>query len=214
MTPMAAFVIGNVTHSRDPSAENGERRFVLHHVPWKTYVALRDELDDRCAAVRMTYLKGTLELMSPSSLHEETKKIIARLIETWAEEKDVDLRGFGSTTYRREATARGLEPDECYTLGPRESDESAPDIAIEVVVQNPLLDKMDVYAGLGVPEVWVWSDATRVMVVNELVRGAYETRPSSDLVPGLDLRLLSGFVKPGESHTALAKGFRARLREA
>jgi hypothetical protein len=60
---------------------------------------------------------------------------VPSLVEVWAMERDVDLRGFGGTTFRREARQRGLEPDECYKL-------------IEVIVSNPLVDKRAVYAGL------------------------------------------------------------------
>ena len=35
----------------------------------------------------MTYLAGTLELMSSSTLHEDAKTIIGRLIEVWAMEQ-------------------------------------------------------------------------------------------------------------------------------
>jgi Uma2 family endonuclease len=48
--------------------------------------------------------------MRPSRLHEEAKVILARLLEAWAVERRIDLRGFGSTTFRREARQRGLEP--------------------------------------------------------------------------------------------------------
>jgi Uma2 family endonuclease len=192
-----------------PLAEQAERRFVLHDVPWWMYVALRDELDE--TGVRMTYLKGTLELMSPSDLHEESKTILARLIEVWAEERDVDLRGFGSTTFRREAKERGLEPDECYVLGKRASDESVPHIAVEVIVHAPLVDKLAVYAGLGVLEVWIWRATSRSIEVRRLVGEAYESRLRSEIVPDLDLELLARYVRPGESHTALARAFRAAL---
>lgn len=66
----------------------------------------------------MTYLEGSLELMSTSPEHERLKTIIGRLIEAFAEEADLDLNGFGAATFRKEAAARGLEPDECYTLEP------------------------------------------------------------------------------------------------
>jgi Uma2 family endonuclease len=191
------------------SRVDAEQRFLLHDVPWWTYVALRDALDD--TGVRMTYLQGALELMSPSGLHEESKKLIARFIEAWAEELDVDLRAFGSTTFRREAKQRGLEPDECYTLGARAED-GLPDVAIEVIVASPLLDKLAVYAGLGVPEVWTWHDEGRQLRVQRLVRGAYEPRVRSEVLPELDLELLSRLVRPGESHTALVKEYRAALR--
>jgi len=66
-------------------SRHDEPRFVLHGVPWWTYVALRDALDDH-AGLKLTYLEGALELMSPSLLHEDAKTIIARLLEAWAVE--------------------------------------------------------------------------------------------------------------------------------
>ena len=191
------------------SVPDPEHRFLLEGVPWWAYVALRDTLDD--TGIRMTYLEGSLELMSPSETHEEEKKLLARLLEVWADEMDMDLRGFGSTTYRREAQRRGLEPDECYALGPKDKD-VAPQVAIEVVVSRTLIDKLDVCAGLGVAEVWIWHSATRSIAVHRLAGGRYEESDRSALVPDLDLALLASFVRPGESHTALAKAYRAALR--
>lgn len=193
-----------------PAVEPDERRFVLHHVPWWTYVALRDALDDQ-SGVRMTYLKGTLELMSPSMLHEDAKTIIARLLEVWAMERDVDLRGFGNTTFRHETKERGLEPDECYKLGKLEEGD-VPDIALEVIVSSGLVDKMAVYAGLGVTEVWEWRPSGRKIVVHRLVGETYEHHDRSKILPEVDLALLSSFVQPGESQTRLAKAYQAALR--
>ena len=187
-----------------------ERRFVLHDVPWWTYVALRDALDDQ-SGLKMTYLKGTLELMSPSMLHEDAKTIIARLIEVWAMERNVDLRGFGGTTFRREAKERGLEPDECYKLGKLEED-GIPDIAIEVIVSSGLVDKLSVYAGLGVPEIWQWLPGTGRIEIYGLVGNGYQRRSRSETLPDLDLDELSRFVQPGENQTQLAKAYQTALR--
>ncbi len=187
-----------------------EPRFVLQGVPWWTYVALRDALEDH-AGLKLTYLEGTLELMSPSMLHEDAKTIIARLLEAWATERDFDLRGFGSTTFRREARQRGLEPDECYKLGKLEED-AVPDIAIEVVVSSGTVDKMAVYAGLGVAEVWIWRPSTAAIAVHRLIDGAYQRRERSEVLPELDLAELARFVQPGESQTALVRAYQAALR--
>lgn len=197
------------TTVRDEAAAT-ERRFVLHGVPWAAYVTLRDALDDQ-SGLKMTYLRGTLELTSPSTLHEDAKTIVGRLIEVWAMERDVDLRGFGGATFRREAKERGLEPDECYTLGPLHED-GVPDIAIEVTVTASLVDKLAVYAGLGVPEVWEWRPSTGAIAVLRLVGDDYQPRHRSEVLPELDVAELSRFVTPGQSQTALAKAYQAALR--
>jgi Uma2 family endonuclease len=197
------------TSTAVPEPQGAERRFLLHDVPWWTYVALRDALED--TAVRMTYCNGELELMSPSELHEESKSLLARLLEAWAEEKDVDLRAFGSATFRAEAEKRGLEPDECYTLGPKAKD-APPHIAIEVIVGAPLLDKLAVYAGLNVQEVWQWRPAAGHIEVMRLAGSEYQPRERSELLAELDLELLARFVRPGENQTRAVRAYRAALR--
>ena len=109
------------------------------------------------------------------------------------------------------AQLRGLEPDECYKLGKLEDDD-VPDVAIEVIVTSGLVDKMAVYAGLGVPEVWEWRPTTSSITVHRLVGDRYETRERSEVLPGLDVVKLSQFVRPGENQTRLAKDYQAALR--
>lgn len=194
---------------RDSASDaDGEPRFVLHDVPWHVYVTLRDTLDERGSNVRITYLDGELELMSPSERHEEAKKIIARLLETWAEELDIDLNGRGNQTFRQEAARSGLEPDECYSRGPFGS---IPDIALEVVVARPIKTKLEAYARLGVPEVWIWQKST--LTVHELENGTYVPREQSSILPELDIEHLSRFVIEGQSQIRLIKRYREELRQ-
>jgi Uma2 family endonuclease len=183
-----------------------DQRFVLYGVPWKTYVALRDGLGDG-SGLRMTYLEGTLELMSPSRNHENYKTLIARLVEAYAEENDLDLRGYGGMTFRKKARKRGLDPDECYSLG--EMGER-PDIAIEVAISKALVNKLAVYAGLLVPEVWLWEDGT--LTVHGLTADGYETRARSLVLPDLDIVHLSGFVVLDVNQTRQVKEYRRWLR--
>jgi Uma2 family endonuclease len=178
---------------------------VLHAVPWHAYVALRDTLDE--PGVRMTFLEGELEIMTPGGPHEMWKTLFARLLEAWAEENDVDLEGHGSETFREEARARGLEPDECYSIGAMMG---LPDIAIEVVVSRPLVDKMSVYAALGVPEVWVLRDGA--VTIHRLVGAAYQVRTRSEVLPLLDVAHISGFLRLGASQTRTVRAYREELR--
>jgi Uma2 family endonuclease len=178
-------------------------------VPWWTYVALRDALDQEHGSVRMTYLEGMLELMSPSTLHEDAKKIIARLLEVWATELDIDLRGFGNATFRAEAKRGGLEPDECYRLG-KLNEGDVPDLAIEVEISSPLVDKLEVYRRLGVREVWIWRDGA--IEVHCASGPGYARESHSQVLPALDVIELGRFVVPGESQTKLARAYRDALR--
>lgn len=177
--------------------EDEDQRVVIHGVPWRTYMAIRELLDS--PGLRMTYIEGTLELMTPSTLHELRKKTIARLLELFATERDIPLNGYGSTTFRREAKERGLEPDECYVLGGELRD--FPDLALEIVVTSGGIEKLAVYAGLGVREVWFFQDDGFRLF--ELVEGKYQPIAASHLVPGLDLALLLRFATRPDQHQAI-----------
>ena len=192
----------------DPPVADGGR-IVLHNVSWERYEALLQLLGDDYPALRMTYLEGTLEIMTTSPEHEQLKKMIARLLELWALERDVRLEGYGAATFRKRAEERGLEPDECYVLGELGD---VPDIAIEVVHRHGSIDKLDVYAGLGVPEVWYWE--SRELVVYRLVGRTYERRESSQVLPNLDVAQLSAVVASAEDQTAAVRAYRALIRTA
>lgn len=206
---MAAQTSPPLTPSNEPHADERrvERRFLMRNVPWHVYVSLHDSLEAAGSHVRMTYHRGDLELMSPSETHEDYKKIIARLLEAYAEEMDVDLNGRGSTTFREEPKERGLEPDECYSVG---EFLGRPDIAIEVAIGNPLLDKLAVYQGLGIREVWVWQRDHLVLYV--LAETDYEVAEQSLALPGLNIALLTSFVQTGGSQTKRVKAYRTALR--
>ena len=139
-----------------PAAARAEdQRVTLYDVSWSDFELILQIRGDR-AGVRLTYLNGALELMSPSVDHEGIKKTIARLLEAYAEEKGIPFNGFGSWTLRNAARARALEPDECYSLSVGRP--TRPDLAIEVVWTSGGIDKLEVYRGLGVGEVWFWRE--------------------------------------------------------
>lgn len=180
-----------------------DRHFLLHGVSWSTYERLREELGD---GLHLTYLNGTLELMSPSFPHEHAKKLIARLLEAWALESRVPLNGYGNVTLKR-AGERALEPDECYCIG---NVEQTPDLAIEVVVSKGYVDKIAVYQSLGVREIWTWQEGS--IAVLELLGDRYVLRADSKVLPGLDLALLSAHVVPEADQTEQVLAYLAALR--
>jgi Uma2 family endonuclease len=164
-----------------------DQRIILHRVPWSHYEILLAVRGD-APVPRIAYCEGELELMSPSLDHEMIKSRIRQLIEAYAALVGIDLWPAGSWTVRSAPKDRGVEPDECYTLGdPR--GRARPDLAIEVIWTSGGLDKLDIYCGLEVPEVWLWRDgAIRVFVLHE---GRYAESPDSPILPGLEVSLIA-----------------------
>lgn len=151
------------TATETPQGRNSsDQRFVIHDVGWQGYETLLTLVSDR--PIRITYDRGTLELMSPSQKHERDKSLFGRFIETMTEELDIPCSTFGSTTWKREALDRGLESDECFYLyrhAEQVSEKTVdlsvdppPDLAIEVETSKSALDRPQIYAALGVPELW------------------------------------------------------------
>lgn len=173
------------------AADAIDQRVVLHDVPWEQYEALLTVRGER-AAPRMTYLRGELEFMSPSLDHDLIKTTIGRLLEAWTDLLGLDLQGFGSWTVRSKDAQRGAEADECYTLGGPDRPER-PDLAIEVVWTSGGLDKLDVWRGLRVREVWMWEDdAIHVFALRE---DGYAAITGSELLPQIDLVLLARLAR-------------------
>lgn len=189
-----------------PPPRDADQRVILSGISWRDYRVLRDLLDRR--GVRMTYLEGALEIMSPSRLHEDVKTRVARLLEVFALERDVPLYGYGSMTFQSEPKERGLEPDECYVVGKPQT-EGFPDLAIEVAVTTGGIDKLEVYRGFGVREVWIWEEGEINVYV--LGAGGYEGRAESIVIPGIDLHELAKLASDPDQHAVL-KAYRDALR--
>lgn len=175
-----------------------EEKITLYGVTWEQYDTLVSMFMDQFPGLRMTFLKGTLEIMGTSSEHERLKKIIARLLEMYAVEKRITLNGYGNTTFRKEAKQRGLEPDECYCLGELRQ---VPDIAIEIAITSGGINKLSVYQGLGVTEVWFWQD--NQFSLYRLREEEYKKIDQSEFLPDLDLVLLGKFVNYGNQTEAV-----------
>ena len=182
-----------------------DQRVILRNVDWSDYesaLAMRGEK----SSVRIAYLEGVLELMSPSRDHETVKKKLARLVEAYSEELDIPLEGYGSWTLKREEEERGAEPDECYSIGPAGE---VPDLAIEVIWTSGGLDKLEIYRRLGVREVWVWRRAE--IAVFALRGDRYEPIAKSEILPQIDLGLIRSLLDE-PTQLAAVRELRSRLR--
>jgi Uma2 family endonuclease len=189
----------------DASVGDHDQRVILHGVSWQRFLDVLAARGDS-SAVRITYLAGELELMSPSYSRETIKKTIARLVEAYADELGIDLYAAGSWTLKSKLKKLGIEPDECYSIG---KPSRVPELAIEVVWTSGGLDKLEVYRGLGVREVWVYKNeklGAYVLRSDHYVRAA-----RSRLLPGIDLKRVAQLAVRPDQPVAIRE-FRAELR--
>ena len=189
-----------------PRAGDIDHVVLLRGMRWSDWIRLT-ESKGNARIPRMATLDGAIELMSPSRHHERLKSYLGCLVETWCLQKGIDIVPLGSWTLESRDNEAGLEPDECYQLGPVEKDR--PDVAIEIVWTSGHLDKLEIYRRLGVPEVWFWRRGA--LTVHVLRDGAYETSPHSEAFPGIDLpHLLTLLTEPTVS--AAQRALIAHLR--
>lgn len=183
---------------------------VLHGIDWETYTRLLRAFE-RTRRFRLTYDRGTLEIMSPLWEHEKAAYILGAFVDCLIQELQMQYEPGRTVTLRRRRKSRGLEPDNCYWIASAEQlagktnidlrVDPPPDLAIEVDVTRSSLDRMSIYAALGVPEVWrVTSEG---LTFNVLESGAYQSRPHSLSFPQLASADLLAFLNQlGQTGTA------------
>ncbi len=187
---------------------DSDQILIMNGVSWQVYEGLLESLQDS-PEFRVMYLEGTLKIMSSSRRHESDKKRIALLLETYFLEMGVDFYPLGSTTFREQSVARGIEPDECYCI---DSEESVPDIAIEVVVTSGGISSLEIYQGLKVPEVWFWQKGS--FSLYSLQENNYQEVKHSQFLPELDFELLASYILSSAKPKDILLEFRKRLENS
>jgi Uma2 family endonuclease len=145
--------------------------------------------------------------VTPSKDHERLTSYIGRLIEVFADLTDVELSPYRSWTLTSGAGRVGCEPDECYLVGDDQR-RGLPDLVVEVIWTSGGLDMLEIYRHLGVREVWFWQGGA--LTAHVLQDGGYVRTPISEVVPGLDVEVLAGFLDR-RTVSAAKRDYRAHL---
>lgn len=174
---------------------------LTNDVSWEQYEMLLEMLPDH--RMRHTYDRGALELMKPSGRQVYIACLIGRFIETLTYEMNLPIKSVGCATLFNNSVRRGLEPDESYYIaneravrGKLEYDpvrDPPPDLVIEVDVRRPGVERMAVYAALGLPEIWR-HDGERKLSFHRLAGGKYESIERSDAFPYLAPGDISAYI--------------------
>ncbi len=188
----------------------------LSGISWQTYEKLLTELS-ASRRLRLTYNRGTLEIMVPSPEHERYKKVLGRFVETLGEELDVRIDPLGSTTFKRPELS-GAEPDECFYIeniniirGKKRinlQQDPPPDLVVEIDITSSSKNRFEVYADMGVPEIWRYDG--NFFSINILQNQKYISVERSLAFPNLPLTEISNFLEQvGEKdYLELVKEFR------
>jgi Uma2 family endonuclease len=162
-----------------------DQRVVIRGVDWTFYEQLVESIPEG-VNIHVDYDGKDVEVMSLSLLHDDAKKLLDRVVEIVAEECEVPFKSAGQTTWKRPEVARGLEADECYFFrvdkltavaqakarrSKNIADYPNPDLAIEVDISPPKIDRPGIHAALQIAEVWRFDGEGQHVVIERLSEG-------------------------------------------
>ncbi len=197
--PPALEIAGPVT--RVPSLEELERlteipdrRVVFRGVDWSFYDRLVESIPEG-SNIHVDYDGKDVEVMGNGPDHEWIAESLGQFVKAVAAALGIPCRGMGLTTWKRIKVARGLESDRCFYFQPAKIAAAArafgandlsgfpnPDLAIEVDLSRPAVDRAGIYAALNVTEVWRFS-ANDVVIERLMPGGVYMTVDTSVFLP-------------------------------
>ncbi len=196
------------TETRLPRIDPGT---TLRGITWKTYLRLRS--NERNFHVRMSYLDGTLIFMSPAFIHDRYGRRLGLVVDNVTEALDIPTQGIATTTLRlpgdgpRKGT--GKEADNGFYFRENEPrmrtkddlvlpDDPPPDLAIEVDHKADSKQALQLYARLGVPELWVYRVRRRLVQFLRLAGEGYEPIDRSLSLPRLTPALVTLALEQAE----------------
>ncbi|MBN3949845.1 MAG: Uma2 family endonuclease [Nostoc sp. NMS7] len=154
------------------------QRVILRDVTWQELETILEDLGEHRAA-RIAYDRGILEIMAPLPEHEYDKEIIGDLIKALLEQLNTEFISLGSTTFKNQAMAQGIEPDQCFYIknefrirGKKRLDltvDPPPDLALEIDITSRT--HPNIYEALKVPELWRFDQGK--LKINVLRDGHY-----------------------------------------
>lgn len=204
-----------------------EQRVLLHNISWQTFEAMLKDLgEDR--SFRLSYDQGRLEVMSPLMPHERDNRQLERLIFTLVEEIGLNIVSVGSMTCKREDLEQGAEPDSSYYIQnePRIRDKEKinldpqggnpdppPDLVVEVEYTQSAINKLQLYASLGVPEHWRYDG--RSLYIYKLEQGQYQICENSPTFAPVMVSEIPRFLEESRTvgEVAMVRSFRSWVRQ-
>jgi len=181
-----------------PASQPKEESIIaLSGITWDRFKFIQAGFDG-IKSVKLTYLAGVLEIMSPlSRKHERVKSTLSLLLEAYMRTKGIRFYVLGGFTIE-ETEYSSAQPDESYCI---DTDQEIPDIVIEVIITSGTINKRELYKPKGIPEIWFWkSNQLRVFHLKD---GEYQEVARSEFFPDLELDLLRRYIAHPDQYDAV-----------
>ena len=183
------------------TAAPASQKVLLRNISWQTFETLLAEMGNNRAS-RLAYDQGMLEIVTPLMPHEYNNRLIHNFIVALAEELHLNLKSVGSMTCKRPDLLRGVEPDSSFYIqneplmrNKRDvnlTQDPPPDLVVEVDYTSASIDRMSIYAALGVPELWRYDES--VLPLYQLQAGQYVPCTVSPTFANLPLTQIPQFL--------------------
>jgi Uma2 family endonuclease len=170
----------------------GEKRVIFHGLNWQRYQQILQALGNNRSA-RLTYDEGTLEITMPLEDHDYAVRLIELFIRILVVEMGLKIKTMGSTTLDRADLNRGAEPDSGFYIQNQPlvkgrnvdlTKDPPPDLVVEVDITHSDIDKLQLYAKMGVPEFWRYDgQALRIYQLQENRYCEAEVSPTFPTIP-------------------------------
>ncbi len=197
-----------------------EQRVVFHGISWQAYEQILAALGESRSS-RLTYDQGTLEITMPLEEHESATRLIELFIRILVVELGLKIKTMGSTTLNRPDLQRGAEPDDCYYIqnqpkvAGKEVDlntDPPPDLIVEVDITHTNINKLNLYASLGVPEFWRYNG--KILRIYQLQEDQYiEVENSPTFLWDIKDRLYHFLEEAKFDEVQAEKSFRAWVQQ-
>jgi len=199
-----------------------EQRVLLQNISWQTFKTMLAEMGNNRSS-RLAYDNGTIEIMTPLMPHENSNRLIEMFVGVLCEELGLEIKRAGSLTMTRDDLERGAEPDSSYYIQNeslvREKEnidltsDPPPDLVLEVEYSKSKIDKVQLYASMGVPEFWRYNGT--VLRIYRLENGEYKECGTSPTFTPVSVTEIPRFIQESRKvgEIACTRAFRAWVRQ-
>jgi Uma2 family endonuclease len=173
---------------------DGERRWVIRDIGWDDYEEFGELLPP---TFRLAFDGRSLEIMVTGQLHDDYADALDTFFKAVAGALGVQFRPYRTASWTRPELERGIQADNCYYLTTvkikagltgraRKSNDAKdypnPDLAIEVDLSPPKVDREGIFAALQVAELWTF-DGIKLTISRLAENGQYLAVEKSGFLP-------------------------------